>query len=122
MRQAAVLACLLGVLAAGGAAQAGDTPPGCCPAGRCFPPSCCPDDYGPNPFPRQCWPPYPPFYVCVPAGDPAQPGACDRGRGRLTLWFLPTPRALREALWLDAPDTNPHAGCPAPRGVETGRR
>src|SRR5215471_10778323 len=38
----------------------------------CFPRCTCPDDYCPNPYPRQCWPPYPPFYRCVPAGDCAR--------------------------------------------------
>src|SRR5262249_14116661 len=36
---------------------------------ECFPRGGCPDDYCPNPFPRQCWPPYPLFYRCVPAGE-----------------------------------------------------
>jgi hypothetical protein len=66
---------------------------------HCFPPNCCPDDYCPNPFPRLCWPPYPPFYRCVPAGDCGGPGCAAHGQGRLTWWFLPTPRALFEALW-----------------------
>src|SRR5262245_14836155 len=64
----------------------------------CFPRWGCPDDYSPNPYPRQCWPPYPPFYQCVPAGDCA-PCCRDRGKDRLTWWFIPTPRALREAFW-----------------------
>jgi hypothetical protein len=65
----------------------------------CFPPNCCPDDYCPHPFPRQCWPPYPPFYQCVPEGDCARPGCGGNGTSRLTWWFLPTPRALCEAIW-----------------------
>jgi hypothetical protein len=64
----------------------------------CFPRSGCPDDYCPNPYPRQCWPPYPPFYRCVPAGDCVQCG-CSQGKDKLSWWFLPTPQALREALW-----------------------
>jgi hypothetical protein len=66
---------------------------------RCFPPSCCPDDYCPNPLPRQCWPPYPPFYRCVPAGECQGPRCDCHNKERLTWWFLPTPRALCEAIW-----------------------
>jgi hypothetical protein len=72
---------------------------GCCGWVRgCFPRCGCPDDYCPIPYPRPCWPPYPPFYQCVPAGHC---GPSDGGQGtrRLTWWFLPTPQALREALW-----------------------
>src|SRR5215831_14390266 len=65
----------------------------------CFPRHGCPDDYSPNPYPRQCWPPYPPFYRCVPAGDGALPGRCGSGKDKLTWWFILTPQALREALW-----------------------
>jgi hypothetical protein len=65
----------------------------------CFPRHGCPDDYCPNPYPRQCWPPYPPFYRCVPAGACAPPGCDGRQTDRLTWWFIPTPRALHEALW-----------------------
>jgi hypothetical protein len=61
----------------------------------CFPCKSCPDDYCPNPYPRQCWPPYPPFYQCVPAGTCCR----DTNKDRLTWWFLPRPRSLREALW-----------------------
>jgi hypothetical protein len=68
-------------------------PNGCRPAVGCCPRHGCPDDYCPNPYPRQCWPPYPPFYRCVPAGD------CTPRKDRLTWWFIPAPRALREALW-----------------------
>jgi hypothetical protein len=59
----------------------------------CFPRCGCPDDYTANPYPRQCWPPYPAYYRCVPAG------AGGLGKEKLTWWFLPTPQALREALW-----------------------
>jgi hypothetical protein len=71
---------------------------GCCGWVRaCFPRCGCPDDYCPNPCPRPCWPPYPPFYQCVPAGHC---GPSDgRGTKGLTWWFFPTPQALREALW-----------------------
>jgi hypothetical protein len=65
----------------------------------CFPRCGCPDDYCPNPYPRQCWPPYLPFYRCVPAGECAHPPCVGVGNEKLTWWFLPTPRALREALW-----------------------
>lgn len=63
----------------------------------CFPRNACPDDYCDKPFPRQCWPDYPPFYRCVPAGDCAGYG---NGKENLTWWFIPKPQALREALWL----------------------
>ncbi|SRR6266849_6736217 len=66
----------------------------------CFPHGGCPDDYCGNPYPRQCWPPYPAFYRCVPAGDCAGYECGKSGQGRLTWWFIPTPRALRDALWL----------------------
>jgi hypothetical protein len=65
----------------------------------CFPRQGCPDDYCPNPFPRPCPPPYPPFYQCVPAGECGQAAGCGHDKDRLTWWFLPTPRALREAVW-----------------------
>jgi hypothetical protein len=65
----------------------------------CFPRCGCPDDYCPNPYPRQCWPPYPPFYRCVPAGDCGHPPCVGVGNEGLSWWFIPTPRALREALW-----------------------
>jgi hypothetical protein len=64
----------------------------------CFPRCGCPDDYCPSPYPRQCWPPYPPFYQCVPAGNCAHPPCVGVGNEKLTWWFIPTPRALREAL------------------------
>jgi hypothetical protein len=65
----------------------------------CFPRRGCCDDYCPHPYPRQCWPPYPPFYKCVPAGHCAHPPCVGVGDEKLAWWFLPTPRALREALW-----------------------
>jgi hypothetical protein len=65
----------------------------------CFPRHCCPDDYCPNPYPRQCWPPYPPNYGCVPAGSCGPRGCSGRAKDELTWWFIPTPRALHEALW-----------------------
>src|SRR5437764_10310404 len=40
----------------------------------CFPHGGCADDYCSLPYPRQCWPLYPAFYRCVPAGDCAGPG------------------------------------------------
>src|SRR5581483_998009 len=58
----------------------------------CFPGCGCPDDYCPNPLPRQCWPPYPPFYLCVPAGDCGRPCACSPDKDKLSWWFIPTPR------------------------------
>jgi hypothetical protein len=66
---------------------------------RCFPRGGCPDDYCPNPYPRQCWPPYPPFYKCAPAGNCAHPPCVGVGNEKLTWWWIPTPRALHEALW-----------------------
>ena len=75
---------------------------GCCRwAHGCFPRWGCPDDYCPNPYPRQCWPPYPPFYQCVPAGDCVHPPCVGVGNEKLTWWWIPTPRALREALWCE---------------------
>jgi hypothetical protein len=68
-------------------------------ASRCFPRCGCPDDYCPHPFPRQCWPPYPPYYSCMPAGDGVHPPCLGVGNEKLTWWWLPTPRALRDALW-----------------------
>jgi hypothetical protein len=65
----------------------------------CFPRGGCCDDYCPHPFPRQCWPPYPPFYRCVPAGNCAHPPCVGVGNEGLTWWWVPTPRALRDALW-----------------------
>jgi hypothetical protein len=65
----------------------------------CFPRCGCADDYCPHPYPRPCWPPYPPFYKCVPAGDCSHPIGGDHANNGLSWWFLPTPRALREALW-----------------------
>jgi hypothetical protein len=65
----------------------------------CFPRCGCPDDYCPNPYPRQCWPPYPPFYKCVPAGDCGHPPCVGVGNEKLTWWWIPTPQALRDALW-----------------------
>jgi hypothetical protein len=78
--------------------------PGCQPQGlhwtlSCFPRCGCADDYCPHPCPPPCQPPYPPFYRCVPAGDYARPGCGGHGTNNLSWWFLPTPRALREALW-----------------------
>jgi hypothetical protein len=112
------IGCLIAMLAAaaGGRAQAPPgPPPGCANVPisaiaddsrhgvdwtrTCFPRCGCPDDYCANPYPRPCWPPYPPWYQCVPAGDCAPDGGCGSGRGRLSWWFLPTPRALREAIW-----------------------
>jgi hypothetical protein len=80
------------------------TPAKTCPSGclwtyGCFPRYGCPDNYCPNPLPRQCWPPYPPFYRCVSAGECGHPPCVGVGHERLTWWFMPTPRALREALW-----------------------
>jgi hypothetical protein len=68
-------------------------------AAGCFPRCGCRDDYCPHPYPRPCWPPYPPFYKCVPAGDCPHPPCTGVGNETLAWWFLPTPRALREALW-----------------------
>jgi hypothetical protein len=63
----------------------------------CFPRCGCCDDYCPRPLPRQCVPCYPPFYKCVPAGDGCC--CCDPNKRKLSCWFLPTPRALKDALW-----------------------
>jgi hypothetical protein len=76
--------------------------PGCCGWVRtCFPRRGCCDDYCPNPYPRQCWLPYPPFYRCVPAGECVHPSCVGVGNEKLTWWWIPTPRALRDALWCD---------------------
>ena len=106
-RAAALLLAVLTVAAVHAQPPALTSPAPCCapPASahdprwalHCFPPNCCPDDYRPNPYPCPCWPPYPPFYRCVPAGDGAP---SHHARDAATLWFLPTPRTLREALWL----------------------
>src|SRR5262245_4402137 len=56
----------------------------------CFPRCNCPDDYCPNPLPRQCWPPYPPFYKCVPAGACTHPPCVGVGNEKLTWWWVPT--------------------------------
>jgi hypothetical protein len=74
-------------------------PSGCHWTRDCFPRCGCPDDYCPRPFPRQCWPPYPPYYQCVPAGECGHPPCVGVGNEKLTWWFFPTPRALYEALW-----------------------
>jgi hypothetical protein len=74
-------------------------PTGCHWTYGCFPRCGCPDDYCPHPYPRQCWPPYPSFYRCVPAGECCHPRCVGVGNEKLTWWFFPTPRALREALW-----------------------
>jgi hypothetical protein len=66
---------------------------------RCFPRCGCPDDYCRHPYAPPCWPPYPPFYLCVPAGHCAHPPCVGVGNEGLTWWFIPTPRALREAIW-----------------------
>jgi hypothetical protein len=65
----------------------------------CFPRCGCGDDYCPHPYPRQCWPTYPAFYRCVPAGDCVHPPCAGVGNEKLTWWWVPTPRALREAFW-----------------------
>jgi hypothetical protein len=65
----------------------------------CFPRCAGRDDYCPHPFPRPCWPPYPPFYKCVPAGNCAHPPCTGVGNEKVAWWFVPTPRALREAVW-----------------------
>ena len=85
----------------------------------CFPRRGCPDDYCPHPYPRQCWPPYLPFYRCVPAGD-CGPGCGGRYDDRLTWWFLPTPRALRDALWLRPCGAGTSAGFQAAAGPHAG--
>ena len=59
----------------------------------------CPDDYCPHPFPRQYGHPTPAFYRCVPAGECDHPPCVGVGNEQLTWWWLPTPRALRDALW-----------------------
>jgi hypothetical protein len=76
------------------------SPDGCHWVRGCFPRGGCPDDYCPNPYPRQCWPPYPPFYKCVVAGNCGHPPCVGVGNEKLTWWWIPTPRALRDALWL----------------------
>jgi hypothetical protein len=67
----------------------------------CFPRWGCPDDYCPHPLPRQCWPPYPAFYRCVPAGDCGPCGSKWHKADDRTWWFLPKPRTMHEALWFN---------------------
>ncbi len=73
--------------------------PGCGWVLRCFPRCGCCDDYCPHPYPPPCWAPYTWFYQCVPAGNcpPSTYGVPDKDR--ISLWFIPTPLTLREALW-----------------------
>jgi hypothetical protein len=117
-RAAAVFAYLLGALALcapGRGQESAQGPSPACAGGQscglahcpphglhwtraCFPRHGCPDDYCPHPCPRPCWPPYPPFYRCVPAGN-CSPAYNGPHTGGLAWWFLPTPRALREAIW-----------------------
>jgi hypothetical protein len=108
----ALLTALCLVLGLGPIGRSVGQPPGPVPVGAacagcpqdlrrvrdCLPRCGCPDDYCPNPLPCPCWPTYPPFYKCVPAGDGAPDRHGDHGTGRLTWWFVPTPRALAEAL------------------------
>jgi hypothetical protein len=65
----------------------------------CYPRSGCPDDYCPNSYPRQCWLPYPSYYKCVPAGACSRSDACAAQKDKRSWWFVPTPQALRDALW-----------------------
>src|SRR5262245_6850331 len=76
---------------------------GCCvkEAGwtqRCFPRSGCADDYCRRPLPRQCWPCYPTFYRCVPAGECACQ-TCGNRREGVTWCIFPTCKAFTEAVW-----------------------
>jgi hypothetical protein len=73
-------------------------PRGCRWAESCFPRTGCCDDYCPNPLPRQCAPCYPSFYKCIPASDGGC--CCAQKKDKLSCWFLPMPRALKEALWM----------------------
>jgi hypothetical protein len=66
-----------------GAACAG-CPPDLRRVHDCLPRCGCADDYCPNPLPCRCWPAYPPFYKCVPAGDSGPDRDVDHGTGRLT--------------------------------------
>jgi hypothetical protein len=65
----------------------------------CFPRCGCPDDYCPHPYPPPCPSPYPPFYLCGPAGDCGHAPVGSHARDRLSWWFVPTPRALADAIW-----------------------
>ncbi|QDU80765.1 hypothetical protein Pla110_24980 [Polystyrenella longa] len=78
----------------------------CCPChhdcvGSCFPANCCCDDYTPRPFPRSCYPTYPSWYKCVPAGDVSCSGSPRPSKEKRTWWFISKCHTLREALWLD---------------------
>jgi hypothetical protein len=64
-----------------GCGSSGGAPHGLCWTAGCFPRQGWPDDYCPTPCPRPCWPPYPPFYRCVPAGDCAPPACGGNGGG-----------------------------------------
>jgi hypothetical protein len=65
----------------------------------CFPRGGCPDDYCANPYPRQCWLHYPSFYKCVPAGGRTSADCYDTAKENQSWWWVPTPRALRDAIW-----------------------
>src|SRR5271170_3523471 len=65
----------------------------------CFPRCGCPDDYCPSPLPRQCWTAYPYFYQCVPAGSRCPKPKCETKKDGWAVWFLPTPRTLKDAIW-----------------------
>jgi hypothetical protein len=67
----------------------------------CFPANCCCDDYDPHPLPRSCFPAYPPWYQCVPAGDVTCCAKACQNNDQRSWWFIPTWRTLQEALWLE---------------------
>jgi hypothetical protein len=109
MKSAPTLVLLLSGLGAvlPAAGQEGTPPPASCRISPpcawvqgCFPRCGCCDDYCPRPYPPPCWPAYPSFYKCAPAGNcpPSTYGV--PGKDHISCWFLPTPLTLREALWL----------------------
>jgi hypothetical protein len=64
----------------------------------CFPKCGCCDDYCPHPLPCACWPPYPCYFKCAPAGGRTETAKCGTEKDGWALWFMPTPRTVKEAI------------------------
>jgi hypothetical protein len=104
-----ILASVLAMCPAGTGQEPSSCSPACGSAGggpkglkwtaTCFSRCGCPDDYCPHPLPQQCWPPYPCFYRCVPAGSRCPQTNCETKKDGWAVWFLPTPRTLKDAIW-----------------------
>jgi hypothetical protein len=58
----------------------------------------CADDNGLMPYLNKRWPAPAQLYQSEPAGNYARSPNAIHDSGRLTWWFLPTPRAFREAI------------------------